>query len=168
MAKPTLNTVGGSLLALGFAGQLTHEIGFTDIDHAVNVNASAVDFGVAVSRSGVDGCKPFAAITDEILGISVRQSTGVYNAGGTVNYPQYSSVPVLKQGYMFVEAGENVTVGDYVVALTASAGKLGGGTGGVPGAGRALVPGGSWETTTAAGQIGKIRINLSTPVAVPA
>lgn len=157
--KPTLSTVGGSLLALGYAGQLTHELGFTDIDHAVNNSATAIDFGYAVARDGVDGCKPVGADADKIIGISVRHSAGVYNASGAVNYPQYSSVPVLKHGYIFVEAAENVTVGDAVISVTASAGKLGGTTGGAAGTGRVAVTGATWETTTSAGAIGKIRIN---------
>lgn len=157
--KPTLATPGGSLFELGYAGQLTHDLSFQDIDHAINNTATVIDFGVVVARDGADKCKVWGADADKPLGISVRFTTAEYASGGTTGYKRYDSVPVLRSGYIYVEAAENVTVGDAALAITAQAGKIGGTTGGAAGTGRVAIPGAVWETTTASGSIGKVRIN---------
>lgn len=160
MTKPALDTYGGNLLDLGYEGQLTHEYGLTDIDHKINESATSIDFGRVVARGATDrSCKPFAADADKILGLSVRSIVMAYNAAGAVVYKQYDSVPVMKTGYLFVKAAENVTQGDAALAITAQTGLLGGTTGGAAGAGRVAVPGCVWETTTVSGAIGKVRIN---------
>lgn len=160
MTKPTLTTYGGTELDLGYEGQLTHELGFTDIDHKINESATIIDFGRAVARGATDNsCKPMGADADKLIGISVRSVMTTYTSAGEVNYPRYASVPVLKTGYIFAKAAENVTQGDAVLALTAGGGTLGGTTGGAAGTGRVALTGAVWETTTASGSIGKIRIN---------
>lgn len=160
MAQPTLQTYGSSLRDLGYAGQLTHEAHLADIDSKVNEGATAIDFGIAVARGTTSDntCKVIAADADKIIGITVRLPIRPADSSGNVNYARYDSVPVLKAGWIFAVPFENVTRGDQVLSITAQGGKLGGVTGGAAGAGRVVVPGAVWETTTTAGQVGKVRV----------
>jgi hypothetical protein len=154
-----LNTYGGDLLPAGFPGAIV-DTNPTTIESKTNSAAVAIDFGVAVARSTTDDtCKAPAADGDKIIGISVRLATKVATTNNTVvNYAQYDVVPILKEGYIYATAFENATRGDGVISVTAQNGKLGSTTGGAAGAGRVAVPGAVWETTTTAGQVGKIRI----------
>lgn len=160
MAQPTLTTYGGLLRDPGYAGQITHEAHLADIDSKVNEGATAIDFGIAVARGTTSDntCKAVSADADKIIGISVRLPNRPADSSGNVTYARYDSVPVLKAGWIFAVPFENVTRGDAVLSITAQGGKLGGTTGGVAGAGRVAVTGAYWETTTTAGQVGKLRI----------
>lgn len=161
MSKPDLNSVGGLLLDIGFAGQVA-DMQFAEIDSFVNTSATPLDFGLAVCRATTDdGCKPQGADGDVIIGISVRHPIRPANAAGDVSYARYDAVPVMRKGNIFAIAFENVVRGDGVLAITAQGGKLSGTTAGAAGAGRIVVPGAKWETSTTAGQIGKIRINAA-------
>lgn len=160
MAKPDLTTYGGSLRDLGYAGQLTHEFHMADVDSKVNEGATAIDFGIAVARGTTSDntCKAIAADGDTPIGISVRLPNRPADASGNVTYGQRDSVPILKNGWIFAVPFENVTRGAQVLSITAQGGKLGSTTGGAAGAGRVAVAGAYWETTTTAGQVGKLRI----------
>lgn len=160
MSKPDLTTYGGALRDLGYAGQVTHEWGMADIDSKINEGATAIDFGIAVARGTTadDTCKAISADADKIIGVSVRAPMRQADASGNVTYAQRDSVPVLKQGFIYAIPFENVTRGDAVLSITTRVGRLGGTTGGAAGAGRVAVPGGTWETTTPAGTIGKLRL----------
>lgn len=152
-----LSTYGGDLQPVGYAGAIP-DIANTTIVSRINESATPIDFGVAVARGAADDtCKPIGADADKILGISVRIATKV-SANGTVNYERYDAVPVLRHGHIRAIAYENVVRGDAVISVTAQAGKLSGTTAGAAGAGRVAVAGATWDTTTAAGQIGLIRI----------
>lgn len=127
MSKPDLSTYGGRLRDLGYAGEIVDTNPAT-IESKTNDQATAIDFGVAVARSAADNtCKAPSAVSDKIIGISVRHAIRPASAGGnnTVNYAQKDSVPIIRDGYVYAVAAENVTRGDTVVALTASAGTLG-------------------------------------------
>lgn len=159
MSKPTLATYGGRLRDTGFAGMLVDQTSAV-IESKANDLAVAIDFGVAVARSAADGtCKAQALDADKLIGISVRHAIRPADASGNVTYAQYDEVPVLKEGYIYVTAFENVVRGDGVIAVTAQNGKLSGTTAGAAGAGRIALPGATWETTTAAGNLGIVRIN---------
>lgn len=160
MAKPDLNTYGGTLHDLGYAGQLTHEFHMADVDSKVNEGATAIDFGIAVARGTTSDntCKVIAADGDTPIGISVRLPNRPADASGNVTYAQRDSVPILKNGWIFAVPFENVTRGAQVLSITAQGGKLGSTAGGAAGAGRVAVAGAYWETTTTAGQVGKLRI----------
>lgn len=158
MSKPDLSTYGGRLRDLGYAGQIVDTNPVT-IETLINDQATAIDFGVAVARSAADNtCKAPAADGDLIVGISVRHAIRPADSSNNVNYAQKDAVPVLRDGFVYATAYENATRGDGVISVTAQSGKLGSTTGGAAGAGRVAVPGAKWETTTAAGQIGVIRI----------
>lgn len=159
MSKPDLSSYGGRLRDLGYAGQIV-DFNNSISQSLTNDQALAIDFGVAVARSAADGtCKAPTLDTDKIIGISMRHAIRPADTSNNVTYAQYDSVPILKDGFIYATAYENATRGDAVLSVTAQNGKLGSTTGGAAGAGRVVVPGATWETTTTAGQIGVIRIN---------
>lgn len=159
MSKPDLATYGGKLHDAGIAGQAA-DFNPSTIESKINTNATSIDFGVAVCRSTADDtCKPQLLDADKILGISVRSPIQPADpVTGEIVYKQNDTVPIMREGYIYVKALENTTRGDTVIAVTAQTGKLGSLTGGAVGAGRILVPGATWETTTTAGQVGLVRI----------
>lgn len=158
MSKPDLSSYGGRLRDLGYAGQIVDTNPAT-IESKTNEAATAIDFGVAVARGAADDtCKAPAADGDKIIGISARHAIRPADSSNNVTYAQRDSVPVVRQGYVYAVAYENATRGDGVISVTAQNGKLGSTTGGAAGAGRVAVTGALWETTTAAGQIGIVRI----------
>jgi hypothetical protein len=159
-----LETVGGANFSAGFAGMIADGEP-AQIDSFTLSGATEMDFGILVVRDTADrSCKVMAADTDQQVGISVRHADMVTDASGNVKYRQYMSVPVLRDGVIFVKAAEAVRRGDQVLAITAggagntAAGAFGGSQGGVAGSGRVDVPGAVWEDTTASGAIGRIRI----------
>lgn len=158
MSKPDLSTYGGRLRDLGYAGQIVDSQP-TVIDTKISDLALAIDFGVAVARSAADDtCKAPTVDGDKIIGISVRHAIRPADSSNNVTYAQRDAVPVLKDGYIWATAYENTTRGDQALSITAQNGKIGSVTGGAAGAGRVVIPGATWETTTTAGSIGKIRI----------
>lgn len=165
MTKATLLTYGGMLHDIGYAGDIV-DFQPTELDSKINESATAIDFGVPVSRGAADNtCKPFATIADKVIGVSVRHAIRPpIDLAGNVKYAQYDSVPLLRQnGFIYAVAVENATRDDVAIALTATA-NFGSTTGGAAGAGRLALDGTSgnikaiWETTTAAGSIGIIRV----------
>lgn len=162
MSIPTLATYGGFLHDIGYAGGMVNELN-ADIDNLQNMQALAINYGCAVARDASGQCKAPAADADVILGIAtkfpIKAAPGFGQANAnTVNFAQNDMVPVLKHGEIYVIAAENVTQDDQALSLTASNGTIGGTTGGAAGAGRIVVPGGKWQTTTAAGMVGIVRI----------
>jgi len=161
-----LETVGGAQFVAGYAGQIADgEV--TQIDSFVNSGSTALDFGIVVVRDTNDRtCKVMAADTDQILGITVRHADKAADSSGNVKYAQYDSVPIMREGVVFVKAAEAVRRGDQVLVITAggagntAAGALGGSKGGVAGSGRVAIPGMNavWEDTVASGGIGRVRI----------
>jgi hypothetical protein len=124
MSKLDLATYGGRLRDLGYAGGIVDQ-NYARITTLVNESATAIDFGVAVARGAADNtCKPPAADSDEIVGISVAHRIKPSAADGTVAYAKNDAVPVAEEGRVYCVAGENVTRGDKVVNITAT-GKLG-------------------------------------------
>ena len=158
MSKPDLSTYGGRLRDLGYAGQIVDSQP-TVIDTKISDLALNIDFGVAVARSAADDtCKAPTVDGDKIIGITVRHAIRPADSSNNVTYAQRDAVPILKDGYIWATAYENTTRGDQALSITAQNGKIGSVTGGAAGAGRVVIPGATWETTTTAGTIGKIRI----------
>jgi hypothetical protein len=148
----------------GYAGQTERDI---ETDSLINENASAIDFGVAVTRGaavspGQTGlCKPLATNGDIPIGITKRITTQTASTDGnnTVNYPQRQAVPVMKQGIIWAVPFENVVSGDGVIALPAQNGKLSGTTAGAAnGTSRMAFSGAVWLETALAGVPARIRI----------
>ena len=159
MSKPDLSTYGGRLRDVGYAGQLVDQ-NPNESETLINDQSTAIDFGVAVARSAADNtCKAPAADGDKIIGISIRHAIRPADSSNNVTYAQKDAVPVLRQGFIYAVAYENVVRGDGVISVTAQSGKLSGTTAGAAGTGRVAVPGATWETTTTAGNVGIVRIN---------
>jgi hypothetical protein len=153
-----LSTYGGLTRAAGYPGQIV-DLNPATIESLTNDQAIGIDFGIAVARSAADNtCKAPAADGDKIIGISVRHPIRPADVNGNLVYAQNDSLPILRAGWIYATATENVSRGDQVLSLTAQNGKLSGVTSGAAGAGRVAVPGALWETTTAAGQLGIVRI----------
>lgn len=169
MATPTLATVGGLEFALAYPGQIVLLGSDPDIIHVTNENATAIDFGAPVARGVGEGAghqngKPVAGST-VVMGYAVRalSEANTAVAAGTINYPQYSEVPVMKWGYLAVVAAENAVAGDAAVIVAATPTTVGtAGAGGSAANGTTRLAGGAtWQTTTAAGALGIIRVDNS-------
>jgi hypothetical protein len=170
MATPSLATVGGLEFPIAYPGQLVTLPGGggPDIDTMTNENVTAVDFGAAVSRGvsaapGVNqNCKPVAGTT-VVAGFAVRalSEANTTVSAGTVNYPQYSEVPVLKNGVIAVVAAEAAVAGDAAVIVAATPTTVGtAGAGGSAANGTTrLACGATWLTTTGVGVLGLIRVS---------
>lgn len=162
--RPDLTTYGGLLHDAGYAGGVV-DMNLAEIDSRENANAATIDYGVFVARNTPGKLAAVAADGDKIIGISVRYpikaAPGYGQANANVcNYAQNDEVPYMRYGRVYVVAAENVTEGDQALSITAGAGTVGGVTSGAAGAGRVAVAGVTWETTTAAGQLGIVRVRL--------
>lgn len=166
MATPTLGTVGGAEFSVGYAGQLALlPAGDPKIETRTNENATAVDFGAAVCRGvattpGINGNTRPIFNPGVVLGFAVRalSEANTTVAAGTVNYPQFGEVPILRDGYMWGLCGENATEGDAVVAVVADPTRLGSGTGGAANATTRLATSATWQQTVTVGNIGLIKV----------
>lgn len=158
MPKVDITQPGGLSLDAGYIGQVV-DANPAVIESKRNNQSISIDFGNAVAESTTDDtCRAPTADGQRILGIAVRHAVKVANASGNVLYDQNDMVPILKSGYIYASPTQNVTRGTGVLSLTASNGALSGVSAGAAGAGRIVVPGATWETTTTAGQVGIVRI----------
>lgn len=157
---PSLSTVG-TVPAIAYAGQ---DLAPTmPVDSYQNESATAIEPGAPVARGTVltpsqpmnETCKPVAADTDEIIGVTVRYPVKAATSNA-VSYAQYDTVPVKKAGRVAVYAAEDVRKGDEVIVLTATPGTFASSKGGVAGTGRVAMKGWKWATTTSSGTIGII------------
>lgn len=168
MATPSLATVGGMEFPVGYAGQLAKLPGGGAplIESRVNENATAIDFGAAVCRGTVTTPGTIGATRPifnpgVVLGFAVRslEAANTTVSAGTINYPQKSEVPILREGFMWALAGENATEGDAVVAVVASPSDLGSGTGGAANGTTRLATSATWQQTVTSGNIGLIKVS---------
>jgi hypothetical protein len=162
MSQPTLTTYGGLLRDIGYAGEMV-DMNLAEIDSRQNLGGTTIDFGVAVARDTPGGLKAISADGDKIIGITtkwaIKSSPGYGQTNANLcNFAVNQMVSYVRHGRIYVVAHENVTEGDQALSITAAAGAIGGVTGGAAGAGRVAIPGATWETTTASGQVGIVRI----------
>lgn len=140
-----------------YAGLLYDLAPHNIISRAVEPSAG-IDFGVAVTR-GTDADKQidFAGSAD-FLGITVRslENEGAANTGD-LNYSQYKTAAVLREGYIWVVCPAGCVPGDDV-KYTDGTGVL---DAGAAGAGETQLDGASWETTAAAGELAVLRLDTS-------
>lgn len=164
MTKPTLLTYGSDLHDKGYPGQVA-DFNPTTIESKTNSAALAIDFGRFVSRSTADDtCRAVTADADKIIGVSVRHPVMVADASGNVVYAQYYSLPIMREGYIWVLAAENSVRGDTAINVVAGNGTVGSTTGGAAAAGRVAMDGTAgnikavWETSASAGEVGLLRV----------
>lgn len=167
MATPSLATVGGQEFPVGYPGQLAFlPGGQPEIETRMNENATAIDFGAGVCRGtavapGTIGNTRPAFNPGVVIGFAVRALSEANTAvsAGTVNYPQYSPVPILKDGLMWVTAAaEGATEGDAAVIVVATPSTVGSATGGAANGTTRLATSAVWQQTVAGGAVGLIRV----------
>lgn len=115
--------------------------------------AAGIPFGVAVSR-GTDKESQAVLGGSDYVGITVRSLEREGGNAGTVQYSEKETAGVLREGFVWAICPTGCTAGDSVNYTTAT-GVLDAGT---AGAGEAQIAGATWETTTAAGELGVIRL----------
>ena len=132
--------------AIGYEGQLA-DMGHRDIITKL-AETNDTGFGLAVIQgTGDDQAKIGAA--GEFVGITCRDVT--LPADNLDKYKTGENMSIMRQGVMFVTAVDAVVPGDAVYrSATGALSKTA--------AGNTLIDGATWRTTTAAGDIGKIRI----------
>lgn len=168
MANPSNATVNVKP-AFAYAGQdMTPD---RPTNTYMNESATAIDAGVPVVRGsastttpgGVETCKPMAADTDDILGVSLRiPMKDADFTTDTVTLARYEPVPTKVEGRVAVYAAEDVRGGDEVIVVTAGAGvqttAFASSKGGVAGSGRVAMTGWKWcgSGTITAGTLAEI------------
>lgn len=161
-----LQSVGGAQLEVGLKGDLYGPVtsGY-DIESRVNDNATALDFGDVACQSAAGTpttmatCKPMASGAT-VIGITVRERSRVADSSGNVLYVQYSTVRILKIGWIWAQAAENVTAETACIGVVASPGAVGSTTGGAAdGTTRLAFPTGClWKQTVVSGAVGLIHM----------
>lgn len=154
-------TTVASAPAFALAGtDLSPHIG--PVDTFVVEGSSAIDFGKPIARGtartdGIRNGKLFNAATDVFVGFTLRDTSEQVATNGTsINYPQYSNMPVKRGGHVAVPVEENVTEGDNVLIIV-STGGLGSSRNGVAnGSTRIAIKGWQFNRTTSAGGIGEV------------
>lgn len=123
---------------------------------------AGIAFGVAVTR-GTDPDKQIvpAGATD-FLGITIRslENEGAINTGN-INWAQYQTAGVLREGYIWAVCPTGCVPGDLVNYVDGT-GVLDSGAAGV---GETQLDGATWETTAAAGELAVIRLESSATTA---
>jgi hypothetical protein len=132
-------------------------------------SAGLLDFGVAckvgtgTNAAGRKNVSPIET-TDTaavVAGITSRFPVvkSANPSDNVVGWPSKHSASIVRYGRRFAIPCENVTEGDQVFAIAASKGQLGGSTAAGAGSGRLKVTGATWDTTTASGAVGIIKIS---------
>lgn len=158
MAQPNLTTYGGILRDPGYEGGQVNQNPFQSIT-MVNDQPTPIFPGRFVARSAADDtCKAPATDADVLCGFSIRFPimTADYLTD-VMNYKQFAALPVAYDDTIYAIPSENVNRGDRVVNITAT-NRAGSAATAAAGAGRVLAGECTWETTTAAGTLGKIKV----------
>ena len=170
-----LATTGGRLFTKGLAGDAA-DAGPQILDTVYNEaitggldSAGLLDFGVAckvgsgTNAAGKLNVSPIETTdtTATVAGITSRFPVvkSANPSDNVVGWPSKHSVSIVRIGRRFAIPCENVTDGDQVIAIAASKGQLGGVTVAPAGSGRLTVKGAVWDTTTASGAVGIIKIS---------
>ncbi len=126
-----------------------------DIDSRAVEGVAGIGFGVAVSR-GTDADKQIVAGGDStFFGITIRSldQEGVANTGA-IKWDEKEQAGVLRRGYIWAVCPTGCVPGDLVNYVDAT-GIL---DSGAAVAGETLLDDAQWETTTAAGELGIIKL----------
>lgn len=159
-------------MAAGRLGAIADSAMVQDIESHKNPTAE-VKFGHVVTKGAADGdvIHPDAAakVTDEKLvrGIVVASHEIESRAASTglPGYPQYSVVPVMRKGRIWVRAEDTITEGTSTVNARVAANggntQLGGLRGAADSTFSAVLPKSKWKTSTSgAGQLAILEIDL--------
>ena len=142
-------------IAIAYAGLIYAQAPSDVISRSVE-GAAGIGFGVAVSR-GTDADKQalIGGATD-FLGISIRDLSQESSANdGSIKWDETETMGILRDGYIWAVCPSGCVPGDVVNYVDAT-GVL---DSGAPVADETGLDGAQWETTTAAGELGVIRLN---------
>lgn len=137
-----------------YAGQIV-ELGPRDVVSRSVETAAGAAFGLAVSP-GTDAARQIVIGGDAtFIGVTVRELTreGAANTGA-VSYAEKETAAVMRWGYIAVVCPSGCSVGDPVNYVDAT-GVI---DSGAAEAGETLIVGATWETVTAAGEVGIVRL----------
>lgn len=139
----------------GLAGQVATQIPAVLASAAVE-GSGGIPFGAVAVRGTADRSAKVAGANGDTLylGIAVRSVDARLTSAGADKYPQYSELEYIQKGEVFVVAGANVTPGLPVYYSEADGTVIKGASA----TNYTQIVGATWETTTASGAIGKIRL----------
>ncbi len=172
MAIATLATAGSREFEVAYPGMISHQFP-SRILTGINSSATGIDMGVAVATTGGTSpaagtdqqVKPWAADTDRIAGVSVRNAMfGPVTTAGVLLYTQYQSLPVMVEGCVWVQVAEDVRAEDEGLILTAggtgntTAGSFCSSKGGVATTGRVVFLNSKFLDTVLAGKLSRLLI----------
>jgi hypothetical protein len=171
MATPSLATQGGLEFPVGYPGQISHlPGGVQEIETRTNENATPIEVGGGVCRGAAPAAGASPGFTGNIkppvsggvvIGFSLRALSEMNTAvsAGTVNYPQYSEVPVMREGLMWATAAENAAEGEACIIVVATPATVGSATtGGAANGTTRLAAPAVWRQAVVAGQVGLISV----------
>lgn len=124
------------------------------VSRAVETTAGA-DFGIVVSR-GTDKEKQIVIGGADVLGVTVREISREGSADGSIKYSAKEAAGVMRKGYIWATIPTGGTAGA-ALKYNTTTGVI---DAGAPAAGEAALTNSTLETTTAAGAVGVIRVNL--------
>jgi len=141
----------------GFVGQMA-DLQLTNVISRT-VEASAIDFGLAVVRGTTDTeCKLATATGGSFLGLTVRTIAGTADTVGDRKYQIDESANILDEGVIYAICEDGCTQGDPVsFRYVAGTGQLGGLVTTPVASETDVIPNAVWDTTTTAGAIGKVK-----------
>ena len=139
---------------LAFAGMLADTHDHDIVSRSIETVAGA-DFGIVVGRgTNADKQVVIGGALTVFLGLTVRSLERENVNNGTVKYSEKETAGIMRRGYIYAVCPAGCVPGD-VVKYTTATGIV---DAGAAGAGEALVPGATWESTAVAGALAIVRI----------
>jgi len=143
----------------GFVGQYA-DLQLTNV-LSRSAEATVIDFGLAVVRGTADDqCLLATATGGSFLGITARTITGTADTAGDRTYQIGESVNILDEGVIYAICEDGCVPGDDVFFRHTVAGVevLGALRTDADTADADQIPNAVWDTTTAAGEIGTVKL----------
>ena len=147
---PAVQSTYPSRLSSGHVGELA-DLGESDVISREVQAAGGIGFGLAVIQGTADNQATIGG-AGIFLGISVRDPAVDATRGD--KYNQYDNVAIMRNGVIWVTAGEAVNFGDAVYRTST-------GTLNKTSAGNTLVANARWDSTAANGALAKVRLYAS-------
>lgn len=139
---------------VAYAGQI-YALAPRDIMSLSVETVAGIGFGVAVARGTDKEKQCVLAGSADYVGVTIRSldNEGVANTGA-IKYDQYDTAGIMRYGYVWAVCPAGCNPGD-LVKYTDGTGVLDAGAAGV---GETQIDDAKWQTVTAAGEIGLIRL----------
>ena len=135
--------------------------GLNDNEIESGVATETISVGIAVTRGTNAGQVDVAGDAD-FLGLAIRDLSREGASGtGSLAYADEDNVSVLRSGRIFLTCVSGCTAGD-VVNYNDTTGIV---DAGAAGGGETLIGGATWETTTAVGEVGTVRLPSNVTIA---